>query len=48
MKTVITGRKVNLKDNFKELAEKKLSKFDKLFDGNAEANVTVTVEKPSR
>ena len=45
MKTVITGRKVNLKDNFKELAEKKLSKFDKLFDGNAEANVTVTVEK---
>lgn len=45
MKTVITGRKVNLKDNFKELAEKKLSKFDKLFDGNAVANVTVTVEK---
>lgn len=45
MKTVITGRKVNLKDNFKELAEKKLSRFDKLFDGNATANVTVTVEK---
>ena len=45
MKTVITGRKVNLKDNFKELAEKKLSKFDKLFDGEAVANVTVTVEK---
>lgn len=45
MKTIITGRKVNLKDNFKELAEKKLSKFDRLFDGNAVANVTVTVEK---
>lgn len=45
MRTVITGRKVNLKDNFKDLAEKKLSKFDKLFDGNAFATVTVTVEK---
>lgn len=45
MRTVITGRKVNLKDNFKELAEKKLSKFDKLFDGEALATVTVTVEK---
>lgn len=45
MKTVITGRKVNLKDNFKDLAEKKLAKFDKLFDGNALATVTVTVEK---
>ena len=45
MKTVITGRKVNLRDNFKDLAEKKLSKFDKLFDGNASAEVTVTVEK---
>ncbi len=45
MKTVFTGRKVNLRDNFKDLAEKKLSKFDKLFDGNASAAVTVTVEK---
>lgn len=45
MRTVITGRKVNLKDNFKDLTEKKLSKFDKLFDGDAFATVTVTVEK---
>ena len=45
MKTVITGRKVTLKESFKELTEKKLSRFDKLFDGNAVANVTVTVEK---
>lgn len=45
MKTVITGRKVNLKDNFKELAEKKIAKFDKLFDGEPTATVTVTVEK---
>ncbi len=45
MRTVITGRKVNLKDSFKELTEKKLAKFDKLFDGDAFATVTVTVAK---
>ena len=41
----ITGRKVNLRDSFKERVEKKLGKFDKFFDENAEANVTVTLEK---
>lgn len=45
MKTVFTGRKVTLRDNFKDLAQKKLDKFDKLFGENAVANVTVTVEK---
>lgn len=45
MKIVITGRKVNLKDNFKERVEKKLAKFDRIFGDDAEANVTVTVEK---
>lgn len=45
MKTVVTGRKVNLRDSFKTLVEKKLSKFDKMFDKNAIANVTVTIEK---
>ncbi len=45
MKIVITGRKVNLKDSFKDLAEKKLSKFDRMFDENTDANITVTVEK---
>ena len=45
MKTTFTGRKVTLRDNFKELAEKKLSRFDKLFDDNASATVIVTVEK---
>ena len=45
MKVVITGRKVELKDSFKELVEKKLSKFDRMFDENTMANVTVTVTK---
>ena len=39
MKINITGRKVNLRDNFKQLAQKKLSRFDRIFDEDAEANV---------
>lgn len=45
MKITYVARKVNLKDNFKERAEKKLSKFDRLFSENAETNVVVTLEK---
>lgn len=45
MKITITGRKVNLRDSFKELVEKKLSKFERFFGDDAEANVTVTLEK---
>ncbi len=45
MKINIVGRKVNLRNNFKALVEKKLQKFDRLFDEDAEATVTVTVEK---
>lgn len=45
MKVFITGRKVTLKDSFKELVEKKLSKFDRMFDDNTIANVTVSIEK---
>ncbi len=45
MKITITGRKVNLRNNFKELVEKKLAKFDRIFDEDAEAVVTVTVER---
>ena len=45
MKVTIVGRKVNLRNNFKELAEKKLTKFDRIFDEDAEATVTVTVER---
>ena len=45
MKISIIGRKVTLRDHFKNLAAKKLSKFDKIFDEDAQAVVTVTVEK---
>lgn len=45
MKITVVGRKVNLRDNFKGLVEKKLSKFDRIFDEDAEATVTVTVER---
>lgn len=45
MKITYTARKVNLKDNFKNLCEKKLSKFDKIFSSEAAAKVVVTLEK---
>lgn len=45
MNIKIVGRKVNLRDNFKQLVEKKLAKFDRVFDEDAEAVVTVTLEK---
>lgn len=45
MKITITGRKVNLRDNFKERVEKKLGKFNRIFGEDADANVTVTMEK---
>ncbi len=45
MKYNIIGRKVNLKDNFKERVYKKLGKFEKIYSEDAEATVTVTLEK---
>ena len=45
MKIKFTGRKVNLRDSFKERVEKKLAKYDRFFGDDAEANVTVTLEK---
>ena len=45
MKFTYTARKVNLRDNFKERAEKKFSKFEKLFSQDAAANIVVTLEK---
>lgn len=45
MKITVTGKKVNLRENFKELATKKLSRFDRIFDEDAQANVVVTLEK---
>ena len=41
----VIGRKVSLRNNFKEMAERKLSIFDRIFDEDAEATVTATVER---
>ena len=48
MKITYTERKVNLRDNFKDRVEKKLSKFDKIFSDEAQAFVVVTVDKNSQ
>lgn len=45
MKINIIARKVTLREHFKDLVSKKLDKFDRIFDEDAEATVTVTVEK---
>ena len=45
MKVLCTGRRVTLKPSFIESAEKKLAKLDKFFPAEAQAQVTVTVEK---
>ena len=45
MKVSITGRKFNLKENFRDHAEKRLEKIERFFGDDAEAKVTVTVEK---
>lgn len=41
----IVGRKTTVKDSFRDRAEKKLAKFDKFFNDDAEAVVTVTNER---
>ena len=48
MKTTIIGRKCTPKDSFRDHAEKKLKKIDKCFSDEAEAKITVTVEKPEQ
>ena len=45
MNVNIVGRKVTLKDNFKERVNKKLGKFERIFSEEANVTVTVTVEK---
>lgn len=45
MKVKTLGRKVNLKQHFIEMVEKRMSKFDRFFDDDAECQVTVSVEK---
>ena len=45
MKITITARKTTLKDSFKERVNKKLSKLDRYFKDDANANVIVTREQ---
>ena len=48
MNITVVGRKCTPRDNFKERAEKKLQKIDRLFGAEASAKVTATVEKTSQ
>lgn len=45
MKTTIVGRKCTPKESFKDHAEKKLAKIDKLFGGEGSAKITASVNK---
>ena len=45
MKTTIVARKMDLTAGMKEYVEKKLEKLDKFFDDDAEARITMSVEK---
>ncbi len=45
MKITVTGRQISVKDSYRDLAEKKLAKFDKFFDKDTEATVTFKVRK---
>ena len=45
MNITIIGRKCNPRDDFRQRAEKRLSKVEKLFGAEADAKVTATVEK---
>ena len=40
----ITGRKTIIKDQFREKAEKKLTKLDRFFNQDVSANIVVTNE----
>ena len=42
MKITVLGRQMNVYDDMKELIERKLAKFDKYFNGNGEATVTLS------
>ncbi len=44
MNITITGRKTVVKDSFREEADRQLAKFDRLFDDDASAHITVTNE----
>ncbi len=40
----ITGRKTTIKDSFREEAEREMARFDRLFDDDASAHITVSNE----
>lgn len=44
MKITVAGRKINVRDSFKEHVEKKLAKFNKFFDDDTEAKVVIFKE----
>jgi putative sigma-54 modulation protein len=48
MNITVIGRKCTPRENFKERAEKKLTKIDRFFGEGASAKVTATVEKSSQ
>jgi putative sigma-54 modulation protein len=45
MNIIITGRHLELTNNLKDYAEKKISKFKKYFNNVTEATITLSVEK---
>jgi len=45
MKVIVTGRNVNLTDSLRDTIESKLDKLEKYFNKEAEAQVTLSVEK---
>lgn len=45
MKIVMYGKKFDISDNVKSIIEKKLSKLDKFFNDDAQAKVTLSVQK---
>ena len=48
MNITIVGRKCTPREDFRNRAEKRLSKVEKLFGEDAAAKVTATVEKNSK
>ncbi len=45
MKIIITGRKIEVTEALKNVINKKIGRLSKFFDDNAEAQVTLSVEK---
>ena len=45
MNNMNTGRKFNLKDSFRDYAEQKMKKIQRIFGDEADVKITVTVEK---